>query len=53
MNYSCQNAIYAETDQIVLKKPTPNFMMYGELGACPMSVYPNTHCKFLVKVGEL
>jgi hypothetical protein len=21
-----------------LKKSTPNFMMYGELGACPMSV---------------
>ena len=22
-----------------LKKSTPNFMIYGELGACPMSVY--------------
>ena len=22
-----------------LKKSTPNFMIYGELGECPMSVY--------------
>jgi hypothetical protein len=72
MNYSCQNAIFAETDQIVillygceiwgfsnldtiervhlkfcklllhLEKSTPNFMIYGELGACPMSVYIQT-----------
>jgi hypothetical protein len=25
-----------------LKKSTPNFMIYGELGACPMSVYIQT-----------
>jgi hypothetical protein len=25
-----------------LKKSTPSFMIYGELGACPMSVYIQT-----------